>query len=79
MKIIGGRWVDQWKGINEIDLKLDEGALEKRQLFIDFVDKLLIVCKNRSSLKKLSLLFEVGKEFSRVNKWLNVFVNPMIE
>jgi len=38
-----------------------------------------MVCKNKSSLKKLSLLFEVGNEFSRVNKWLNVFVNPMIE
>jgi len=68
---------DGW--INGIDLKLDEGAPEKRQHFIDFVENLLMVGKNRSSLKKFSLLFEVGKEFPRVNKWLNVFVNPMIE
>jgi len=76
--VLSKSWVDKWTSINKIDLELDEVAPEKRQQFIDFVEKLLEVC-NTSSLKKFSLLFEVGTEAPRVTKWLNVFVNPNIE
>lgn len=77
--VLSKSWVHKWTGINKIDLELlDEVAPEKRQQFIDFVEKLRVFC-NTSSLKKFSLFFEVGMEAPRVTKWLSIFVNPNIE
>ncbi|CAK8539131.1 unnamed protein product [Lathyrus sativus] len=76
--VLSKRMVDQWMNINKIDLNFDESAPEKRQRFIEFIDKLLVVL-NISKLKIFSLSFEVGEEFPMVNKWLSVFANSMIE
>lgn len=76
--VLSKRWENQWMNISKIDLKFDESAPEKRQRFIEFMDKLLVIC-DISKLKMFSLSFEVGEEFPRVNKWLSVFVNPMLE
>ncbi|CAL5195169.1 unnamed protein product [Lathyrus oleraceus] len=69
--VLSKRWENQWMYISKIDLKFDESAPEKRQRFIEFMDKLLVVC-DISKLKMFSLSFEVGEEFPRVNKWLSV-------
>lgn len=75
--VLSKSWLNKWKGINVIDLE-ESDEPNKRQQFVDFVEKLLVAC-NTSSLKKFSLLFEVGDETPRLNAWLAVFVNPMIE
>ncbi|GAU34345.1 hypothetical protein TSUD_20520 [Trifolium subterraneum] len=75
-EVLSKRWKKQWIGNYKSNMELDQDLFLKRQDFIDFVDKLLLECTNP---KKFSLFFEVGKEFRRVNKWLSVFVNPMIE
>ncbi|KAK7308169.1 hypothetical protein VNO77_41766 [Canavalia gladiata] len=74
--VLSKRWVDQWMDISKI--VLEEETLEKRQQFIDFVGKLLVVC-NSSRLKSFSLAFEVGEDAPRVNEWLCGFIKSNIE
>ncbi|KAJ1384331.1 Leucine-rich repeat domain superfamily [Sesbania bispinosa] len=73
--VLSKRWVDQWKDISK--LELEELEPERRQKFIDFVGRLLMVY-NLSRLKKLSLSFEVGEDAPRVNEWLHAFIKPNI-
>ncbi|XP_027362530.1 F-box/LRR-repeat protein At3g26922-like [Abrus precatorius] len=73
--VLSKRWVALWMAISNIELK--EGSPEKRQQFIDFVEKLL-AC-NSSRLKKFSIAFEVGEDAPQVNRWLGGFIKPSIE
>ncbi|XP_057429637.1 F-box/LRR-repeat protein At3g26922-like [Lotus japonicus] len=71
------RWIDQWNmDISKVDL--EEERDEKRQQFIHFVGRLLMVCKP-SCIKKFSLVFKVGKDAPQVHEWLCGFINPKVQ
>ena len=74
--VLSKRWVHLWRDISKIEL--EEGKPDKRQQFIDFVRRLLVVC-DCSNLKKFSLACEVGENASLVNEWLHGFINPKIQ
>ncbi|KAK2400481.1 FBD, F-box and Leucine Rich Repeat domains containing protein [Trifolium repens] len=72
------RWENQWIGNYKSNMELIQGLFLNRQHFIDFVEKLYKHCKDDNP-RIVSLSFEVGNDFRRVNKWLSAFINPMIE
>jgi hypothetical protein len=72
------RWENQWIGNYKFNMELIQGLFLNRQHFIDFVEKLYKHCKDDNP-RIVSLSFEVGNDFRRVNKWLSAFINPMIE
>ncbi|RYQ93851.1 hypothetical protein Ahy_B09g100079 isoform C [Arachis hypogaea] len=74
--ILSKRWEHLWRDISKIEL--EEGELEERRQFMQFVTRLLVTC-NCSSVKKFSLSCIVGEDANLVNEWLSGFINPKIE
>ncbi|KAK7253177.1 hypothetical protein RIF29_37679 [Crotalaria pallida] len=66
---------DLWKNIPNIEL-IEEP--EGRQQFKAFIDALLTL-HNLSSLRNLTLSFQVGEDANQVNEWLSRFINPKIK
>ncbi|KAJ1423768.1 Leucine-rich repeat domain superfamily [Sesbania bispinosa] len=67
--VLSKRWVYLWRDISRIELK--EVSPEKRQQFIDFVRRLLVVCDS-SNLEKLSISCGVdASEIQPPGYWYN--------
>lgn len=74
--VLSKKWEEKWTGISIMEL--EEGTMETRQKFIDFVERILLAC-NPLHLKNLSLSFDAYNESPRVNNWLNGFLSPKME
>ena len=77
--VLSKGWLHLWRGISKIELEeLGTPDPAKRQQFIDFVSRLLVVC-DCTNVKRLSLSFEVGKDTCLVNEWLHGLISPKIQ